>query len=286
MTETENLHLKKPSQEDFYNVDDFNLNSDLLDAKIGDMATQLAHKVDTNEVAQPNGIATLNASGKLAQMPTAADVGAIKLHWSTLINETTATPNKYNFDDYITPGDVVSICNYAGAQSVANIPEAVPGKLYVLPLRTDDQARNDLMQEYHTVTGNVWCRHKFYYSGNAWGDWSSNVTKFNALYEGLCNTNNTTLTLAYPITNYRLLIVTGTTNQYGTHWAQGNILPVGWNPGEGGRKFVVGDSDRGSARLTLSSTATGTFRFTAANKLLTTSGFGTEATLTGVFGIK
>ena len=44
MTETGNLHLKKPSQEDFYNVDDFNLNSDLLDAKIGDMATQLATK--------------------------------------------------------------------------------------------------------------------------------------------------------------------------------------------------------------------------------------------------
>lgn len=77
MTETGNLHLKKPSQEDFYNVDDFNLNSDLLDAKIGDMATQLAHKVDANEVGQPNGIATLNGNGKLAQMPTAADVGAV-----------------------------------------------------------------------------------------------------------------------------------------------------------------------------------------------------------------
>lgn len=87
MTETRNLHLKKPSQEDFYNVDDFNLNADLIDAKIGDMATQLVHKVDTNEVAQPNGIATLNSSGKLAQMPTAADVGAIPL-----TNEGTWTP--------------------------------------------------------------------------------------------------------------------------------------------------------------------------------------------------
>lgn len=182
MTETGNLHLKKPSQEDFYNVDDFNLNSDLLDAKIGDMATQLAHKVDTNEVAQPGGIATLDSSGKLAQMPTAADVGAIKLCWSDLINETTATPNKYNFDDYITPGDVVSVDNYAGAQSIANIPEAVPGKLYVLPLRTDDQERNDLMQEYHTVTGNVWCRPHYYYSGNTWGAWgtSANCTRMDS----------------------------------------------------------------------------------------------------------
>ena len=126
-------------------------------------------------LAQPSGIATLNASGKLAQMPTAADVGAIKLRWSTLINETTATPNKYNFDDYITPGDVVSVDNYASAQSIANIPEAVPGKLYVLPLRTDDQGRNDIMQEYHTATGNVWCRPRYYYSSNTWSSWSTAV---------------------------------------------------------------------------------------------------------------
>lgn len=125
--------------------------------------------------AQPSGIATLDSSGKLAQMPTAADVGAIKLRWSTLINETTATTNKYNFDDYVTPGDVVSICNYAGAQSVANIPEAVPGKLYVLPLRTDDQGCNDIMQEYHTATGNVWCRPRYYYSSNTWSSWSTAV---------------------------------------------------------------------------------------------------------------
>ena len=37
--------------------------------------------------AQPNGIATLTSSGKLAQMPTAADVGAIPL-----TNEGTWTP--------------------------------------------------------------------------------------------------------------------------------------------------------------------------------------------------
>lgn len=128
---------------------------------------------------QAGGIATLNSSGKLAQMPTAADVGAIKLCWSDLINEATATPNKYNFDDYITPGDVVSVDNYASAQSIANIPEAAPGKLYVLPLRTDDQGRNDIMQEYHTVTGNIWCRPRYYYSGNTWSAWgtSANCTR-------------------------------------------------------------------------------------------------------------
>lgn len=124
-------------------------------------------------MGQPGGIATLNSNGKLVQMPAAADVGAVKLRWSTLINETRATPNKYNFNDYITPGDVVSVNNYMSAQSIANIPEVVPGKLYVLPLRTDDQGRNDLMQEYHTITGNVHARSKYYYSGNTWAGWDT-----------------------------------------------------------------------------------------------------------------
>lgn len=151
-----------------------------------DMATKADYVAYVEQIegrlGQPSGIATLDSSGKLAQMPTAADVGAIKLCWSDLINETTATPNKYNFDDYITPGDVVSVDNYAGAQSIANIPEAVPGKLYVLPLRTDDQERNDLMQEYHTVTGNVWCRPRYYYSGNTWSAWgtSANCTRMDS----------------------------------------------------------------------------------------------------------
>ena len=144
-----------------------------------DMATKADYVAYVEQIegrlGQPSGIATLDSSGKLAQMPTAADVGAVKLYWSTIINETTATPNKYNFDDYITPGDVVSVDNYASAQSIANIPEAVPGKLYVLPLRTDDQGRNDIMQEYHTATGNVWCRPRYYYSSNTWSSWSTAV---------------------------------------------------------------------------------------------------------------
>ena len=66
MTETEHLHLKKPGQGDYYNVDDFNGNADLIDTKLKEI---------DDSVAQPSGIATLDSSGKLAQMPTAADVG-------------------------------------------------------------------------------------------------------------------------------------------------------------------------------------------------------------------
>lgn len=368
MTETEYLKLKKPAQEDFYNVDDFNGNADLIDTKLKEI---------DDSVAQPNGIATLNASGKLAQMPTAADVNAIQSRWSLLINEANAVPNKYNFDNYNDPGFVVSVDNYASAQSIANIPEQVPGKLYVLPLRTDAQERNDIMQEYHTTTGKIYVRPRYYYSGNAWSKWSgtmpdrvteqlyvlnvtpgyrnfdsylttgarisvlsnntaasiyncpskypgllevtaladdmlvqtyhdamsvtytrtytdgswhkwdgSDITNYAALYEGVCSTNETTLTLNAPINNYRLLIVTGTSNQYGTHWAQSNVLLVGSNAGEGGRKYVVYTSDHGSAQLRLASGDVITFKFTASDKLQTISGCKGTASITGVFGIR
>lgn len=46
-----------------------------------DAAGNLQTQIDaiTNSRSQPNGLATLNSSGKLAQMPTAADVGAVPL---------------------------------------------------------------------------------------------------------------------------------------------------------------------------------------------------------------
>lgn len=86
MTETNHLKLKKPSQEDFYNVNDFNLNADLLDAKIEDIDTQLENKANISALGKPNGIATLNGNGKLVQMPTAEDVAAIPLSQKGIAN--------------------------------------------------------------------------------------------------------------------------------------------------------------------------------------------------------
>lgn len=166
MTETEYIHLKKPGQGDYYNVDDFNENADLVDTKL---------KEFDDSKGQPNGIATLNGLGELVQMPNAFDVHAISSHWIVLLNDQTARPGTYNCTDYITPGDVVSVANYASAQSFNDLPEQVPGKLYVLPLRTDSQGRNDLMQEYHAATGNVWVRYRYYYSGNTWSSWNTAV---------------------------------------------------------------------------------------------------------------
>lgn len=41
MTETEHLHLKKMGQGDYYNVDDMNRNSDLIDAKLKALESDL-----------------------------------------------------------------------------------------------------------------------------------------------------------------------------------------------------------------------------------------------------
>ena len=162
MTETGNLHLKKPSQEDFYNVDDFNLNSDLLDAKIGDMATQLAHKVDTNEVAQPSGIATLDSSGKLAQMPTAADVGAVPSMLTDIIyvDQADPVPHYDNLNNYITPSQRVHIATVTTARSVDNCPEASPGIMEVAEYNHSVKTGQTLgiIQRYIATSGNTYTR--------------------------------------------------------------------------------------------------------------------------------
>lgn len=173
MTETGNLHLKKPSQEDFYNVDDFNQNADLLDAKIGDMATQLAQKVDINDVAQPNGIATLNSSGKLAQMPTAADVGAVPSESTIRLRVTgdDAVPHYADANDYKIPGQRISISPQVTAASVDNLPEANSGQLCVYGFDSDS-----VYQTYDTFFGSRWIR-QYIISTNTWSTWLGDKPK-------------------------------------------------------------------------------------------------------------
>ena len=50
MTQTDNLHLKKPGADDFYNVDDFNDNCDAIDAAVGELETAI-NQVNEDEIS-------------------------------------------------------------------------------------------------------------------------------------------------------------------------------------------------------------------------------------------
>ena len=57
MTRTQNLNLKKPSQSDFYNIDDMNYNSDILDEVAGNAVSfteQEGRTDEEKEIAREN----------------------------------------------------------------------------------------------------------------------------------------------------------------------------------------------------------------------------------------
>lgn len=158
MTETEHLHLKKMGQGDYYSVDDFNANADIVDAKL--------KEIDASK-GQPGGIATLDGSGKLAQMPTAADVGAMPHSHTRKVRVPgeDVVPHYDDANNYRTPGQRVTISPQITAQSVDNLPEANSGQLCVYGFDTDA-----IYQTYETFFGTRWIR-QYIISTSTWSTW-------------------------------------------------------------------------------------------------------------------
>ncbi|WP_343101360.1 hypothetical protein [Romboutsia sp. MSSM.1001216sp_RTP31141st1_G3_RTP31141_220114] len=70
MQETSNLKLRQPAQSDFYNVDDFNLNSEIIDKEISKLKGSYENMklVDTNVVlTDPNNIFKLGENANINQ---------------------------------------------------------------------------------------------------------------------------------------------------------------------------------------------------------------------------
>ena len=172
MTETEHLHLKKPGQGDYYNVDDFNGNADLIDTKLKEI---------DDSVAQPSGIATLDSSGKLAQMPTAADVGAVPSMLTDIIyvDQADPVPHYDNLRNYITPGQRVHIATITTAMSVDNCPEMSPGMLEVTEYNHSVKTGQTLaiMQRFTSqISGITYtCIHTP--QNGYWSNWASGALK-------------------------------------------------------------------------------------------------------------
>lgn len=102
MTETDYLKLKKPDQADFYNVDDFNANADIVDAKL--------KEIDASK-GQPGGIATLDGSGKLAQKQSA------DILWSGELTSTSAAPSTVTLSNSINQYRLVAVVTALGSST-------------------------------------------------------------------------------------------------------------------------------------------------------------------------
>lgn len=126
--------------------------------------------------AQPSGIATLDSSGKLAQMPTAADVGAMPSMLTDIIyvDQADPVPHYDNLNNYITPGQRVHIATATTARSVDNCPEASPGIMEVAEYNHSVKTGQTLgiIQRYIATSGNTYTR-VYTLDGAIWSDWNT-----------------------------------------------------------------------------------------------------------------
>lgn len=131
--------------------------------------------------AQPNGIATLDSSGKLAQMPTAADVGAVPSMLTDIIyvDQEEPVPHYDNLRNYITPGQRVHIATITTAMSVDNCPEMSPGMLEVIEYNHSAKTGQTLaiMQRFTSqISGITYtCIHTP--QNGYWSNWASGAIK-------------------------------------------------------------------------------------------------------------
>nr|DAO11419.1 MAG TPA: hypothetical protein [Caudoviricetes sp.] len=72
MKETTNLKLKKPDQNDFYNIDDFNNNSDIIDEEIGKIKEDMKNiSTDAEGTSYDNtssGLTSQNVQGAVDEV--------------------------------------------------------------------------------------------------------------------------------------------------------------------------------------------------------------------------
>ena len=147
-----------------------------------DMATKADYVAYVEQIegrlGQPSGIATLDSSGKLAQMPTAADVGAVPSMLTDIIyvDQADPVPHYDNLNNYITPGQRVHIATVTTARSVDNCPEASPGIMEVAEYNHSVKTGQTLgiIQRYIATSGNTYTRIYTHQNGY-WSNWQSPV---------------------------------------------------------------------------------------------------------------
>ena len=150
-----------------------------------DMATKADYVAYVEQIegrlGQPSGIATLDSNGKLAQMPTAADVGAVPSMLTDIIyvDQADPVPHYDNLRNYITPGQRVHIATITTAMSVDNCPEMSPGMLEVTEYNHSVKTGQTLaiMQRFTSqISGITYtCIHTP--QNGYWSNWASGALK-------------------------------------------------------------------------------------------------------------
>ena len=150
-----------------------------------DMATKADYVAYVEQIegrlGQPSGIATLDSSGKLVQMPTAADVGAVPSMLTDIIyvDQADPVPHYDNLRNYITPGQRVHIATITTAMSVDNCPEMSPGMLEVTEYNHSVKTGQTLaiMQRFTSqISGITYtCIHTP--QNGYWSNWASGALK-------------------------------------------------------------------------------------------------------------
>ena len=149
-----------------------------------DMATKADYVAYVEQIegrlGQPSGIATLDSSGKLAQMPTAADVGAVPSMLTDIIyvDQADPVPHYDNLNNYITPSQRVHIATVTTARSVDNCPEASPGIMEVAEYNHSVKTGQTLgiIQRYIATSGNTYTRIYTHQNGY-WSNWAGGALK-------------------------------------------------------------------------------------------------------------
>lgn len=168
---------------------------------------------------QPNGLATLNSSGKLAQMPSASDVGAVptsrKVNGRALSSDinitsgdvfaqTTTVENGTNFNNLKNPGIYVQSSN-AEVTNNTNMPTK---EAFIMTVYMANWKDNSI-QVFCNYTGTKMYWRTWQAHGDVWGAWRQVIGS---------NGGNVTI-------NNRLQL-TGT--QYPQIYGNGTLLQLSW----------------------------------------------------------
>ena len=182
---TTNLGLKKPEGTDVVNIDDFNYNADILDAKVKEISNKLS-SISTNAKStsfdnSSNGMSATNVQDAIEENKTSI----------LNLNSKTDTMNSdlSNLKTRVDNGQNVKITEDNGAcrgipsndanniettgfwmgSNVANAPSVTHGWVYIESKVHNNLYQNQIATDLHN-SEKRWTRHKV---SGTWSDWRS-----------------------------------------------------------------------------------------------------------------